>query len=572
MQREFRINVPISKIDEEKRMVWGIATSEMVDSQGDVVDYEASKAAFPNWLGNIREMHEPIAVGKNMETTFDDDTKQVMIGAYISESADGENTWIKVKEGILQGFSIGGSVNKVKKEVAKNSAGDEVPVTRIVDYSLSEVSLVDNPANPEAMFVMVKSANGGLQRVEEVVSKADIKKEFRLPAWHTQFMIPIEKAQALYDNSMKKSGVAVVDGDARDAKAASVTPVVAATPVKAGTTVPKKVYGADGVSTTNKAQGADMKKGMWDASFLLDLAIELSYYIQMEEYEGESVDDLNAALATIKDAVVKELTEPTVELTTSVELAQKLSNLKKGKTMSTDVKKSTAVAGGEERNENAEVVTSAEENGRPVNDTTERAAEAGVPVAGEPVVDKDGEAVLNEDGTPKVQEAVTEAPKDEPKKEEVKAGVEADKGTETPAADAKSEPSAEEAAVNAKAVTVGDLKKFSDGLIAKLGDSSKEELSKMVGELTDTVTKSMTTLEGRISKLEDQPAPSKGKASFATITKGEDGAADEDAELQTVLKRRDELAANPNLGTPEERFEITKSLRKFQAAGHKLSK
>lgn len=536
MNKPFSIHIPISKVDEEQRVVWGIATTEAVDSQGDIVDYEASKAAFSSWLGNIREMHQPIAVGKAIDIQFDDDAKQVMIGAKISESIDGENAWIKVKEGILNGFSIGGNVNKVTKEVSKKD-GVDVPVTRIVDYDLSETSLVDNPANPEAMFVMVKSQQGGLQRVEHEATEKEMHKSFRLPAWHMQFMPPIEKAQALYTNNMKKG------------------------------------------------KQTDMKKGMWDASFLLDLAIDLGYYIQNEEYEGEDVSDLNSALVTIKQAVVKELTEATPELTTAVELAQKITSLKKGKAVN------KSVTGGEDRDENGKVVTTAEENGRPVNDTPERAAEAGVPVAGSEVevdvLDEDGkptgeketkvQAPVLADGTEVAVTAPAEAPKaEEPKKVEVKTEeeaapvVEAEKpaGTEAPAEGKTTEPTADAPAEADKAVTVGDLKKFTEGLLNKLGDNSKTELTKVLGEFSDKVEKSITSLEGRLSKLEDQPAAPKARASYVDIEKGkEGGAVSEDADVQALIKRRDELAADPNLGTPAERMELAQQLRKAQANG-----
>lgn len=504
MSKVFNIHIPISKVDEEQRMVYGIATTEAIDSQGDIVDYEASKAAFSTWLGNIREMHQPVAVGKAVDIQFDDEARQVVIGAKISESIDGENAWIKVKEGILNGFSIGGSVSKVVKETAKVDGAD-VPVSRIVDYSLSETSLVDNPANPEALFVMVKSAKSGLQRVEEMHEGKDVQKGFRLPAWHLQFMPPMEKAQALYDKSMKKG------------------------------------------------KQTDMKKGMWDASFLLDLAIELNYYIQGEQYENEDVTELQAALETIKQAVVKELTEPTQELSVAVELAEKVTSLKKGK----DVKKSTAVVGGEERDENAEVVTTAEENGKP--------AEA---VAEAPAEEKKAEEAPAEEPAkeePKAEEpaAPAEAPKaEEPKKVEVKT-------EEAPAAPEVETP-AEEAATteeSEKAVTVGDLKKFTEGLISKLGDNNKQEITKVLGELTDKVEKSLSSLEGRISKLEDQPAAPKARASYVEIEKGKEGAASEEGDVQAMLKRRDELAADPNLGTPAERMELAQALRKAARNG-----
>src|SRR5690242_8785037 len=60
----------IAKIDESKHEVWGVATAEIVDKQGEIFDYQSSKPYFKSWsdeiskatdgksLGNVREMHE----------------------------------------------------------------------------------------------------------------------------------------------------------------------------------------------------------------------------------------------------------------------------------------------------------------------------------------------------------------------------------------------------------------------------------------------------------------------------------------------------------------------------------
>jgi len=64
MGTRFRLLIPIEKIDKERRTVSGWATTESVDKQNEIVDYGASKKAFEDWHGNIREMHEPKAVGK----------------------------------------------------------------------------------------------------------------------------------------------------------------------------------------------------------------------------------------------------------------------------------------------------------------------------------------------------------------------------------------------------------------------------------------------------------------------------------------------------------------------------
>ena len=150
---------PIVKVDEEKRTVSGWATTEQIDKQNEVVDYQGSKDAFSNWQGNIREMHEPKAVGKAVEVIPNDDQKRVWVSAYISKGAN--DTWQKIKEGILTGFSIGGqTVHKTAQIVKDMDTGGSRTVTRITKYRLNELSLVDNPANPGCSFTLVKSVDG----------------------------------------------------------------------------------------------------------------------------------------------------------------------------------------------------------------------------------------------------------------------------------------------------------------------------------------------------------------------------------------------------------------------------
>ena len=150
---------PIVKIDEETRTVSGWATTEEIDKQNEVVDYLGSKDAFSNWQGNIREMHEPKAVGKAVEVIPNDDQKRVWVSAYISKGAD--DTRQKVKEGILTGFSIGGqTMHKTAQVVKDMGTGGSRTVTRITKYRLNELSLVDNPANPGCSFTLVKSVDG----------------------------------------------------------------------------------------------------------------------------------------------------------------------------------------------------------------------------------------------------------------------------------------------------------------------------------------------------------------------------------------------------------------------------
>ena len=155
----FTMYAPIVKIDKENRTVSGWATTEEIDKQNEVVDYLGSKDAFASWQGNIREMHEPRAVGKAVEIIPNDEEKRVWVSAYISKGA--EDTWNKVQEGVLTGFSIGGqTVNKTTQIIKDMSTGVNRTVTRINKYRLNELSLVDNPANPGCSFTLVKAVDG----------------------------------------------------------------------------------------------------------------------------------------------------------------------------------------------------------------------------------------------------------------------------------------------------------------------------------------------------------------------------------------------------------------------------
>lgn len=556
MDKSFVLNIPISKVDEEQRMVWGIATGENVDVQGDIVDYEASKIAFKNWVGNIREMHGPVAVGKAIDIQYDDDAKQVIIGTKISESADGENAWIKVKEGILQGFSIGGSVHKTQVEKV-----DGKNINRITEYELAETSLVDNPANPLARFIMVKNFAGELRHVE-VAER--VTTPFPVAWWHKYFMArPMVSTQSEYNQ-------------------------------------------------TEKSKGVTMKKSIYGADFLIDLACQLNYWIESEKMDGEDVSDLVTALTTIKQAAIGELNEPAdaedeaQDLNAAVELANKTINLKKGNDMSKEtitkagafvegeepkdanaqvvtkvtaspnakkvgaqapapVKKSTAVVGGEERDENAEVLATQEETGRPVNDTPERADEAGVPVVGTIVENEDGsksvQPVVHAEGTAAadvdLEAQVVEAPAEEVVEGDKEVGAEPD---------GEGKSSDEEVKVEVKASTISDLVKSVEGLEKKISGDANDELTKVSGSI-EKVADLVKGLEARIEALEGQPAATKTKASYVVAKEGDVETAI-DAEVQTVLKRADELAKSPQLAKHVgEPMEIAMQLRKFAAEG-----
>ena len=157
------LSMPFNKVDKERRIVSGFASLDNLDKQDDIVTAEASMDAFAKFRGNIREMHQPLAVGKMVsfkaDKYFDPDSKKfyngVFVSAYVSKGA--QDTWEKVLDGTLTGFSIGGRMNKWDDGFDEKS---DKAIRIIKQYDLIELSLVDSPANQFANIVSVEKVDG----------------------------------------------------------------------------------------------------------------------------------------------------------------------------------------------------------------------------------------------------------------------------------------------------------------------------------------------------------------------------------------------------------------------------
>ena len=158
-----RLSMPLTKIDKDRRIVSGFASLDNIDKQDDIVTSEASMDAFARFRGNIREMHQPSAVGKMVsfkeDRYFDTESKKfykgVFVSAYISKGAN--DAWEKVLDGTYTGFSIGGRMNKWDDAYDEKS---DKTIRVIKEYDLVELSLVDSPANQFANIVSVEKVDG----------------------------------------------------------------------------------------------------------------------------------------------------------------------------------------------------------------------------------------------------------------------------------------------------------------------------------------------------------------------------------------------------------------------------
>lgn len=497
MKKPLHITIPITKVDEEQRMVYGYATVEEIDAHGEIITYEASKKAFSDWIGNIREMHQDIAVGKAIDIEFDDDAKGIWIGARISESTDGENAWIKVKEGVLAGFSIGGRVNESElRTMSVDGKKKSVPV--ITDYVLGETSLVDNPAVASAVFQMVKSKDGGLVHEEK------LSKGLGRPThwWEKQFKYSDSQ------NIMKAEFMTYNENSMGDKK-------------------------------------ATLTKSLWEAGMLVELAMCLSDYIYWKAWEGEDMSELKTALEAIQSAAAAEVTEPEnfPELEVAIENAFGALNISKKEelvTMSKEIAdRKKSVVGQEDRDADANVTVTAEENGKPVD-----------PVVADEVAAEDAAE------KPEVEEEVVA--------EDANSDDDAEEVEEDAASDDDSEDDEDKSGKGAKG------KKSADAPMKKSTDS---DLAKSIlSGVADLIEKSVAPLKEEIEELKKQPAPSKVKSTF-TVKKGEDvedsSNPDNSAEgklkqeFDTLNKRADELAADPAAGTHQERLDVAFKLRKL---------
>lgn len=131
--------IPLTKINSDERIVMGYASTPDLDSDGEVIETGALKKALPEYLEfpTIRRMHQLDPVGTTIQAEV---TEQ---GLFISAKIVDNDAWEKIKAGVYKGFSIGG---RILKRIQNT----------ITDLSLTEISLVDVPANRHAVITLYK--------------------------------------------------------------------------------------------------------------------------------------------------------------------------------------------------------------------------------------------------------------------------------------------------------------------------------------------------------------------------------------------------------------------------------
>jgi len=139
--------------------VYGVASTGARDDEGEIVRPEAMKAALPDYARYpaLREMHQPTAAGRTLEASVDDEGATRIVAQVVDPVAIA-----KVRSRTYSGFSIGGRV----------LARDPADASIITKIKLTEISLVDRPANPEAVIDLWKAAPPAAPGNEAVKARA----------------------------------------------------------------------------------------------------------------------------------------------------------------------------------------------------------------------------------------------------------------------------------------------------------------------------------------------------------------------------------------------------------------
>ena len=243
--------------------VWGYASSEAVDSDGEIIAAEAMKAAIPDYMkfGAVREMHGSNAAGTAIEINVEDDGR-TFFGAHIVDPI----AVTKVKTGVYKGFSIGGSV----------TARDELNKSQITGLKLTEISLVDRPANPDAVFTCFKADK---PKDEEEADKDEDDKT-------------ADKAdETPADDAEKADGDKKADeeDDKKDEAEKSANVELSESEIA----ILKAV-----LAKAEKPKDEPVTKSMWQVKSLADVLMSLKWLINDAGYDG--VDE--AVIAQIKES------------------------------------------------------------------------------------------------------------------------------------------------------------------------------------------------------------------------------------------------------------------------------
>jgi hypothetical protein len=255
-----------------------------LDEQGEIVRADAIRAAIPDYMRfpALREMHQPSAAGSTLEAEVCEDGTTRIVAHVVDPVAVA-----KVRNQVYRGFSIGG-------RVTQREVGNPKTITGLV---LNEISLVDRPANPEAIFDCWKAAmlpDAPLAVAEPVVGQEGSADTEQAPSGPQPFKVPIQVwACAVPDHRhmVKVDALKCLEGSAALAADRRAT-----APAKARTANNGK----------DKASRAPIKKALRDVGQIARVIAELDWVRDALELEAALENDQSPQPARLQ-AIITEL-------------------------------------------------------------------------------------------------------------------------------------------------------------------------------------------------------------------------------------------------------------------------
>lgn len=162
----------VKAMDDEKRIITGVATTPTPDRMGDIVEPMGVKFTNPTPLLHQHDSARPVG-----QVTFDKPTKDgVDFSAEFARVAEPgplkdriETAWNEVKLGLVRGVSIG--FRPIEFSFIQDGG------IRFVETEILELSLVTIPANVEATISTIKS----FDRRPPAASGNERRKAFAVP-------------------------------------------------------------------------------------------------------------------------------------------------------------------------------------------------------------------------------------------------------------------------------------------------------------------------------------------------------------------------------------------------------
>lgn len=159
------------------RVIGGYASTTQRDRVKDAITMSAIKGSKDDLLksgaNTVFFNHDTnIPIGRTLKTYVDE--VGLFVEVLISKAKDVENYWIKIKEKVLNAFSIRLGIKKM--EIIKDQVSGKIKEYRILSMELFENSVVGIPCNPGASIVDTVGKSLNVKKTRQIQKRSKVVK------------------------------------------------------------------------------------------------------------------------------------------------------------------------------------------------------------------------------------------------------------------------------------------------------------------------------------------------------------------------------------------------------------